>query len=626
MRRGHPGRVSTGQRMGSQLKDALKALGFGRQKETGTSGRSPVARSVAKPGNRAEASEQARRISPGMKPSLGAAQAPVARHPVAPPRHARPSGGNANGLSRKTASPNPEVQPSGGSPRQKMPAPTAPPAPASRPQSRLLLIGEFRPNPLFVDDPSELSRLPALDHNGIARQLTESPDNETDLVIGLDFGTSATKVVIRDAFAATSVFPVQFYPDRQGIDGYLIPSRVYRTGRVYSLAEGTDRIADLKLSLLACPAKFPVTEFDDCCAFLALVIRRARGWLLSRHRDIYRRHALNWRLNLGLAARSYQDDATVTMFRRLAWAAANLAADDKAQTITSELVEQYRQLSLLAVKEGSADGFQFGWNDVDAVPEVSAQLQGFMSSARWNWQARPVMMLVDVGAGTVDSALFHVRVPASGSGVLTFYASRVEPNGVMNLHRERIGWLRRMLPQGGEHAAAGEYLASIARPTDRLRPVPDAIGDYLPGYEIELRGRSVDDEFWTDRYRRQIAGSINDAKVGKGIPASQLERIPLLLCGGGSRMGFYKRIGDAINRTAGWHVSVDEMRLPVPQDLVDGGWHADDFDRLSVAYGLSLAGQGDTTLGRIVRSIEVPDVRPYQKQDRDDLFVSKDQM
>lgn len=510
--------------------------------------------------------------------------------------------------------------------RSKMPVPAAPPALPPRPKSRLRLIGEFRPNPLFVDDPSDVSRLPALDHNGIARQLTESPDNETDLVIGLDFGTSATKVVIRDVFAATSVFPVQFYPDRPGIDGYLIPSRVYRTGRVYSLAEGTDRIADLKLSLLACRAKFPVTEFDDCCAFLALVIRRARGWLLSRHRDIYRRHALNWRLNLGLATRSYQDDVTVTMFRRLAWAAANLAADDKAQTITSELVEQYRQLSLLAVKAGSTDGFQFGWNDVDAVPEVSAQLQGFMSSARWNWQARPVMMLVDVGAGTVDSALFHVRVPASGAGVLTFYASRVEPNGVMNLHRERIGWLRRLLSQGEEHAAVGEYLESIARPTDRLRPVPDGVGDYVSGYEIELRDRSVDDEFWNDRYRRQIAGSINDAKVGKGIPASQLEQVPLLLCGGGSRMGFYKRIGEAINRTAGWHVSVEEMRLPVPQDLVDGGWHADDFDRLSVAYGLSLAGRDQTTLGLIVRSIEVPDIGPNLQQEKDDRFISKDQM
>jgi len=136
----------------------------------------------------------------------------------------------------------------------------------------------------------------------------------------------------------------------------------------------------------------------------------------------------------------------------------------------------------------------------------------------------------------------------------------------------------------------------------------------------------VDEQFRTGRFRTQVAGSINDAKVGKGIPAVQLMRVPLLLCGGGSRMQFYGDIGASINGTRGWDVSVETMRLPVPQDLVDTGWHADDFDRLSVAYGLSLAGNGETTLGRIVCAIEVPDAKPYIPPVRDDAFVSKDQM
>ena len=91
-------------------------------------------------------------------------------------------------------------------------------------------------------------------------------------------------------------------------------------------------------------------------------------------------------------------------------------------------------------------------------------------------------------------------------------------------------------------------------------------------------------------------------------------------------MKFYGGIGEAINDTPGWHVSVEVMRLPVPQDLVDTGWHADDFDRLSVAYGLSLAGNGETTLGKIVRDIDVPAVQSYSPPKREDNFVSKDQM
>lgn len=598
-------------KFGSQLKDALKALGLGAPKKPDPS---EAPRSAGRPGP----------LSPNANPSRPSSVKPAvhSRHEVPQVRRASPApidrmqGKDAI----RSAAPPPAVRTTVAAAR---PAPVAEPV---RPVTRLAQITTFRPHPLFQDDPAEDAGLPALAHRGIESQLTVEPDNATDLIIGLDFGTSATKVVIRDPFAAIGVFPVQLNGRRPGIDGYLLPSRVFRTGDSYSLTQGTHRITDLKLGLLACKAKSPVTEFNDCCAFLALVIRRARGWMLSEQRDIYSKHALSWRLNLGLAARSYQDSETVTLFRRLAWAAANLAADPEAESISVQRADHYRLASLSVSTGRSADAVEFAWSDVDAVPEVSAQLQGFMSSARWDWRSRPVMMLVDVGAGTVDSALFHVYVPENGRGVLTFYASRVDSNGAMNLHRARVDWLRALVPAGADHAAAVEHLASIAKPTDRLRPIPDSVNDYLPGYEIELVGKSVDEQFGTDRYRTQVAGSINDAKVGKGIPASQLTRVPLLLCGGGSRMKFYGGIGEAINNTSGWHVSVEVMRLPVPQDLVDTGWHADDFDRLSVAYGLSLAGNGETTLGKIVRDIDVPDVQSYRSPRREDNFISKDQM
>lgn len=150
-----------------------------------------------------------------------------------------------------------------------------------------------------------------------------------------------------------------------GIDGFLLPSRVFRTGDVYSLMQGTHRIADLKLGLLARKPSSPVTEFNDCCAFLALV-----------------------------------------------------------------------------------------------------------------------MMLIDVGAGTVDSALVHVHAPQGGQGVLTFNSSRVEANDAMNPHRSRVEWLQSLMPRRPEHADAVDYLAAIGKPTDRLRPIPESVRDYLGGYEI----------------------------------------------------------------------------------------------------------------------------------------------
>ena len=98
---------------------------------------------------------------------------------------------------------------------------------------------------LDAEDLADRAGLPALAHRGIESQLTDDPDDATDLIIGLDFGTSATKAVVRDPFAAIGVFPVQFNRERLGIDGYLLPSRIFRTGDTYSLTQGTHSITDL---------------------------------------------------------------------------------------------------------------------------------------------------------------------------------------------------------------------------------------------------------------------------------------------------------------------------------------------------------------------------------------------
>ena len=496
-------------------------------------------------------------------------------------------------------------------------------------QGRLVRDGDFRPHALFDVDGADDGIKVDLTIEGINHQMSDDPDNESDMTMGLDFGTSSTKVVIRDRLADPGVFPVKLVGNAGGNDGCLLPSRVYKSGDVYSLTAGGKAITDLKLGLLACKSPRPVNEFNDCCAFLALVIRQARGWLFTEHRSIYARHKLNWRVNLGLAARSYHDEAKVDLFKRLAWAAANLAGDSNASEITLNVVDEYRRKAWEVVGGGhefeSAESL-VDVDQVDVVPEVSAQLHGFMMSANWDWSNRPIMMLVDIGAGTVDAALFHVRKPPSGSGVLTFYSTRVGTNGVMNLHRERVDWLKGMLPDDADSGTAREYLARITSGTDRLRAIPARVDDYLPGYRLEMDGDGVDQKFWGERYRAQVVGSIQDAKTIKGIRSGQLERVPLLLCGGGSRMKFFAHIDEAINRTQGWTLSVEKTMLPVPRELADIGWHAEQYDRISVAYGLSFSGDGDASLGRIVRAIDVPDVPPRTTTEREDRYVSKDQM
>jgi len=596
--------------MGSQLRDALKASGVATMLKRRPS--KVIASCLGESPDRAEPTGKGSRhlphsigsLQPQPKIHSSSRQPEIAQQAAAQAKTALESGARCSS--------SPEF------------APITP-----TPESRLIRTGSFHAHPLFEGDAEKDSVLPELGYAGVERQLTDAPDNETDMIIGLDFGTSATKVVIRDLYAAMGTFPVPLHGSRPGIEGYLLPSRVFRNGSVYSLVGGRQRIGNLKLKLLEAEARSPVDEFNDCCAFLALVIRRAKAWLFTEHHDVYSTHQLNWRINLGLAARSYEEEQTVSLFRRLAWAAANVAADQSAAEVTVEVVDRYRRQSLQALSNDCGDAgsdASIAMSDVGVVPEVSAQLHGFMISARWDWSARPVMMLVDVGAGTVDCALFHVRIAEKGKGILTFYSSRVERNGVMNLHRDRVSWLRGLLPASDQHEKARNYLADIEKSTDRLRPIPGRVSEYLPGYSLEVVGDDVDSTFQRTKYRRQVAGSISDAKIGKGLKVHELQGVPLLLCGGGSRMDFFSRIAGSINNTPGWHVSVELTRLPVPQDLVDSGWHAEEFDRISVAYGLSMSGDGSSSLEKIVRAIDVPGRRAYEAAESECIFVSKDQM
>ena len=519
------------------------------------------------------------------------------------------------------------VLPSSDMPSAGRPATDAPDEPQQPSPPRLVKRGSFRPHPLLDLREDGGTSLLALEGVGYERQAPKEPSDATEFVIGLDFGTSTTKVVLRDIYRELAL-PVRFGADATGIDEYLLPSNVYRTGASWSLTDGHTRIRDLKLRLLHASGYEPIEEFNDCCAYLALVIRRCRAWLFSEHGKEYSKHHIEWRLNLGIAARSYEDRRTVSRFRRLAWAAANISAQPTAE-ISLEMVNNFRLRSRGAIERNMrSDDEKFLPDQIDVVPEISAQLQGFMRAARWDWANRPLMMLIDIGAGTVDAALFSVTLPSADSPTLNVFSNRVEQNGVINLHRARIDWLDRAARTGEAEKAVLDYLAAQRVPTDRLRPIPESVSEYVPGYSIECTGMDADGIFLKEKYRLQVAGCIHDARVGKGLKSHHLERMPLLLCGGGSRMRYFSQITEIINATPTWTFEVEKLSMPVPAELADFGMNSTEFDRISVAYGLSQVGNGHEAIGKVVRATEVPPMRRGDASADRELpkNISKDQV
>lgn len=130
--------------------------------------------------------------------------------------------------------------------------------------------------------PSDDRQLAVLDHR--------------EIVIGIDFGTSCTKVVIGDAALGRS-FAVPFMA-KNGVSRYLLPSRIFHGADGYTLTNGRECWRDLKLSLLDNPSDR--ARQDRVTAFLAYVIRYAKSWLLDAHSDLYARSELLWKVVIGL--------------------------------------------------------------------------------------------------------------------------------------------------------------------------------------------------------------------------------------------------------------------------------------------------------------------------------------
>ena len=484
-------------------------------------------------------------------------------------------------------------------------------------------VGRFIPNPMFGLSQKRGGRRIRPSHSGIEPQLTSVPSNAADIVLGLDFGTSTVKAVIRDA-TARQTYLVQFISD--GAEPYLLPASAYRTGTTYSLDEGDCEISDIKLKLLACKARLPVGEFDDACAFLALVIRHCRGWFLDRYASLYRHHDLHWTLNVGVPASSYADDRIVDRFRRLAWAAANLASDAGKPQVRSDDVTLYRQLSLDVYRKdiGAAEigDFEFQPADVDVVPEIAAQVHGFVQSSRWDGRTRPYMALMDIGAGTIDTAFFYVTNEERSRTRFVFYSSDVQPLGVVNLHRERLTWIRDAITRscvGRPDVFA--YLDYLESGVYRFQRVLESVVNYVPGLEYVTSQAHplIDDEFFKKRVVAQLARCIMQGKMDHRFQASTLHAMRFFLCGGGSRMEFYKRTPAVFNENRSGGLSLATEELPVPPRFDAPSLPDEEFDRVSVAYGLSWP-----SLGTIIRPQDIPPLPPLPSTDYRDQLVGKE--
>jgi hypothetical protein len=459
-------------------------------------------------------------------------------------------------------------------------------------------------------DAKEFSLLPnEIELKGRRLQVAvEKHRDDRELTLGLDFGTSCTKVIIGDAAAGKS-FAVPFV-EAAGIDRYLMASRVYETNGRYSLLGGSVAHRDLKLSFI--DGKGGINGKRRVVAYLALVIRRARGWLIREYYDIYRDTRIFWRLAIGLPSRQNFDTHLYEQFKLLAlasWRVAGIEGD-----VNQEAIDQ----ALVSVDKNRANPEDV---EIRVIPEIAAQIYGFVVSDSFDRMGDNIFLIADVGSGTIDASLFFVNKDRKHN--FSFYKSTVEPNGVINLHRHRAQWWRSTLRSAGaDHHLVNDLENSLAS-TDHCFRIPENYRDYFDGIHVDSSESGLldpDYEFFRKVKNQVVTETFYGAVKDNQVRAHQLVRIPFYLCGGGSRMKYYGNLERELNKDIrSFGISANLTPLTTPENLEVAGI-ANNYDRLSVAYGL-----GWLDPGWVIETEPMPRIESTKDEWRDN-YVDKDQM
>jgi hypothetical protein len=231
---------------------------------------------------------------------------------------------------------------------------------------------------------------------------------------------------------------------------------------------------------------------------------------------------------------------------------------------------------------------------------------------------------MDVGAGTIDTAFFYVTKEELSRTRFVFYSSDVQPLGVINLHLARLAWVRDAITKSRVgRPDVDKYLHCLESGVYSFRRFPESVVDYVPGlqYVTSQEHPLIDAEFFKKRVVAQLARCIMQGKMDHRFQASTLQAMRFFLCGGGSRMEFYRRTPAVINENCTGGLSLAAEELPVPPRFDAPNLADEEFDRVSVAYGLSWP-----SLGTIIRPQDIPPLPPLRRSDYRDQNVGKEMM
>ncbi len=399
--------------------------------------------------------------------------------------------------------------------------------------------------------------------------------------LGIDFGTSFTKVCFRDLGSEVSGTVAAGKGGKEA----LVPSIVAigSDGRLFlgdsvSSKQAAVIVPYLKMRLAGGPIGERLPEFGGidlnkaesvralAAWFLASVIQRSQRWLAVHEADRLKNRVADWSANVGVPVEHYDSQALATFEEVLGvawlWVKDYLVPKTLQQALPSYRLTQPRLAAEVT--------------DFHAVPEIAAAVQSFVMSR----EAVPgIYVYFDVGGGTVDGVAFNY-LNFRGERRINFYSGKVEPLGVSAIGAS--------LAQGAPGEIDAVRLEKLLKACSQSTLAELVLRIHKLVAYVVMTARRKDGRNWQEDafqsadYERKFIGRLS---------TSRMRPLIVFIGGGGSKSEWYKGSIES-TYTAFKHHSAGVppyklVEVPRPKDFIVPKGSADEFIRFAISYGLS---------------------------------------
>jgi hypothetical protein len=424
-------------------------------------------------------------------------------------------------------------------------------------ESSNILISEINAKIPIINTHSAIESNPKSIESGNSKR-------KTLLRIGLDFGTSFTKVIINNA---QDYYVVSFKEFNCECD-YLLPSVLYVSSEnICSLVDhGGSRLIDNmkdKIVLNEVKSLLDDDEFlSQIICFLALVLRHTRSYFIKNYNDQFINYDFEWALNIGMPASNIDDEEKKSLYEVISEEAWRLSLGNELINYNLQELEQLSKTSNTRKNQHSSIY-------IGVLPECDALFMSFSKSSNYS---EGHYILIDIGAGTTD-VNYIIIFDSENNQMETKVVKSVENHGsaifmkyMQNKFQLKFNWKR--AANFPSNNSLIDLLNTNKQDFDQVK------NKFIEKYRDQL--------VWTNIKARRQDSDHDRYEITNGAI-----RYGYFLTGGGANIEMYKestnKFAQNLNNKQNFNLS--ELVFPLPElkpDVPD-----DIAIRLLVAYGLS---------------------------------------